>query len=63
MLQKSLLLASIHYAEGVVWLIAVSLAVDRMRRLFLSSVVRRWLDGVCGVVFVGFGVRLALEHQ
>jgi threonine/homoserine/homoserine lactone efflux protein len=62
-LQKSLLLASIHYAEGIVWLIAVSVAVDRMRRLFLSSTVRRWLDGVCGVVFVGFGVRLALERR
>ena len=25
--------------------------------------VRRWLDGICGTLLVGFGVRLALERQ
>jgi RhtB (resistance to homoserine/threonine) family protein len=62
-LQKSLLLAGIHYAEGVVWLVVVSLAVDQARRLFLRSIVRRWLDGLCGALFVGFGLRLALERR
>ena len=62
-LQKSLLLAGIHYAEGVLWLVAVSLAVDQARRLFLQSMVRRWLDGLCGALFVGFGLRLALERR
>ena len=62
-LRKSLLLAGIHYAEAIVWLVVVSVAVDRMRRLFLTSAVRRWLDGLCGVLFVGFGVRLALERR
>ena len=61
-LQKSFLLAGIHYVEGIVWLLVVSVAVDRMRRLFLTSTVRRWLDGVCGALFVGFGARLALER-
>lgn len=60
---KSLLLAGIHYAEGIVWLVVVALAVDRTRRLFLGSAVRRWLDGACGVLFVGFGLRLALERR
>lgn len=62
-LQKSLLLAGIHYVEAIVWLVVVSTAVDRMRRLFLTSAVRRWLDGLCGLLFVGFGVRLALERR
>lgn len=62
-LQNSFLLAGIHYTEGILWLVAVSMAVDQTRRLFLKSAVRRWLDGVCGTVFVGFGVRLALERR
>jgi len=62
-LQKSLLLAGIHYVEAILWLVVVSIAVDRMRRLFLTSMVRRWLDGMCGTLFVGFGVRLALERS
>jgi len=62
-LRKSLLLACIHYAEAIVWLVVVSVAVDRMRRHFLTSMVRRWLDGLCGALFIGFGVRLALERR
>jgi RhtB (resistance to homoserine/threonine) family protein len=62
-LQKSLLLTGIHYVEGMVWLVTVSMVVDQTRRFFLKSTVRRWLDGVCGALFVGFGVRLALARQ
>ncbi len=62
-LRKSLLLATIHYVEGVVWLVVVSILVDRTRRFFMESGVRRWLDGVCGALLVGLGVRLALERQ
>lgn len=62
-LQKSLLLAAIHYVEGIVWLVGVSMAVDQTRRLFLQATVRRWLDGICGTLFIGFGVRLALQRQ
>jgi len=62
-LQKSLLLTGIHYVEGMLWLVAVSMVVDQTRRFFLQSTVRRWLDGVCGALFVGFGVRLALDRQ
>jgi RhtB (resistance to homoserine/threonine) family protein len=62
-LQKSLLLAGIHYVEGMLWLVIVSMVVDHTRRFFMQSAVRRWLDGVCGTLFVGFGVRLALERQ
>jgi threonine/homoserine/homoserine lactone efflux protein len=62
-LGKSLLLASIHYTEGILWLVTVSVVLDRTRRFFLQSALRRWLDGLCGLVFTGLGVRLALERQ
>jgi threonine/homoserine/homoserine lactone efflux protein len=61
--QKSLLLAGIHYVEGLLWLVVVSLVVEQTRRFFLHVTVRRWLDGVCGTLLAGLGIRLALERQ
>jgi threonine/homoserine/homoserine lactone efflux protein len=62
-LTTSLLLASIHYVEGILWLVALSIFLDHTRRFLLKSAVRRWLDGLCGRMLVGFGARLALERQ
>ena len=62
-LTKSLLLAGIHYVEGILWLVALSIMLDHTRRFILKSVVRRWLEGLCGAVLVGFGARLALARQ
>jgi RhtB (resistance to homoserine/threonine) family protein len=60
---KSLLLAGIHYVEAILWLVALSIMLDHTRRFLLKSAVRRWLEGLCGAVLVGFGARLALEHR
>jgi RhtB (resistance to homoserine/threonine) family protein len=62
-LKKSLLLASIHYCEAVLWLVALSSLFDRMQRFILKSAVRRWLDRVCGAALIGFGARLAFERR
>jgi RhtB (resistance to homoserine/threonine) family protein len=62
-MKKSLVLATIHYAEGIAWLLTLTLLVDRTRRFFLHATVRRWLDGLCGLVLVGLGMRLALERR
>ena len=62
-LAKSLLLASIHFAEGVLWLGGVAWLVDRSRRIFMRPVLRRWLDAVCGAFLIALGIRLALEHR
>jgi len=62
-LTKSLLLAGIHYTEGIVWLVTLSILFDRIRRVLLQSAVRRWIDGVCGAVLIGLGVRLAMEQR
>jgi threonine/homoserine/homoserine lactone efflux protein len=45
------------------WLALYSVAVDRARVVLGRSRVRRVLDGVSGVVLVGFGARLALQHR
>ena len=62
-LAKSLLLAAIHYLEGIVWLVVVASLLDRTRSFLLHSSVRRWLDGVCGVILIGLGIRLAVEQR
>ncbi len=60
---KSLLLAGIHYVMGIVWLVSLSAFIDSTRRFMVKSFIKRWLDGVCGVVLVGLGVRLVFEKQ
>lgn len=62
-LAKSLLLAGVHNAMGLVWLSGVSAGVDRAQRFVTNRRVRRALDGVCGAVLVGLGLRLALARR
>jgi len=62
-LAKSLLLAGIHYIEGILWLAALSIMLDQTRRFLLQSAMRRVLDGLCGIVLIGFGARLACARQ
>jgi threonine/homoserine/homoserine lactone efflux protein len=45
------------------WLALYSVAVDRARAVLGRSWVRRALDGVSGIVLVGFGARLALQQR
>jgi threonine/homoserine/homoserine lactone efflux protein len=45
------------------WLALYSVAVDRAQVVLGRSWVRRVLDGVSGVVLVGFGARLALQQR
>jgi threonine/homoserine/homoserine lactone efflux protein len=45
------------------WLGLYSVVVDRARAVLSRSWVRRPLDGVSGVVLVGFGARLALQQR
>lgn len=63
MLPRSLLLAGIQFAEGLVWLTLVALLVVRVRGVLARPGVRRALDGVTGLVFIGFGVRLATARR
>lgn len=60
---KSVMLASIHYAMGLVWLSGVALAMARAARVLTRPAVRRGLDLVTGSIFTGLGVKLALEQR
>ncbi|TYK46000.1 LysE family translocator [Actinomadura decatromicini] len=58
----SMLFVAIHAAESLLWL-AVIVGVARAARRALSRpAVRRRLQQVTGVAFIGFGIRLAVER-
>ncbi len=60
-LAKSLLLAGIHAALGLVWLPLYAYAIDRIGAVVRGA--RRWLERVSGAALIGLGVRLALERR
>ena len=53
------LLVFIHSMINVIWFSAIVLLFSRLTGLARSSRFQRWLKGVTGVVFVGFGIKLA----
>jgi RhtB (resistance to homoserine/threonine) family protein len=60
-LAGSLALGTIHVLEGLIWLSLVVVVVGRARGWLTRPAVKRRLEQVTGVVFLGFGMRLALE--
>ena len=60
---RLLLLGALFNAMGVTWLVTYALLASRGRDLLSRPRVRRALDRLTGIVLVGLGVRLALEHR
>jgi threonine/homoserine/homoserine lactone efflux protein len=57
------LLAVIHVLIGTCWSACLIAATHPIAAALKKPSVVRWLDRVTGVVFLGFGVRLALERR
>ena len=57
------LLAVIHAALTVVWFALLIAGTAPLKRWLQNAAVVRWLDRATGVVFLGFGARLALERR
>jgi threonine/homoserine/homoserine lactone efflux protein len=62
-LARSLLLAAIHVALGLVWLSIVAFGVGSLGRVATATRLRQRLEALTGLVLVGLGVRLALERR
>jgi RhtB (resistance to homoserine/threonine) family protein len=62
-LAGSLALGAIHVVEGLVWLSLVVLAVNRARGWLTRPTVKRRLEQLTGLAFLGFGLRLALSPE
>ncbi|MGH8889393.1 MAG: LysE family translocator [Acidothermaceae bacterium] len=59
----SVMLASIHVAEGTAWFAVLTATTARVRRVLARAAVKRWLDRLTACVFIGFGARLAVESH
>jgi threonine/homoserine/homoserine lactone efflux protein len=57
------LLAAIHAALGLAWCACLIAATRPIAGVLQRPAVVRWLDRATGGVFLGFGVRLALERR
>ena len=57
------LLAAIHGVLGVIWFAVLIAATSPLKRWLRRQAVVRWLDRITGVVFLGFGLRLALDRR
>jgi threonine/homoserine/homoserine lactone efflux protein len=56
-------LATVHILVGLVWMTFYAHVVQRAHRLLTRRDVRRWLEGVTGVVLIGLGLRVAVEQR
>ncbi|MFC3067640.1 LysE family translocator [Phenylobacterium soli] len=56
-------LACIHVAMGLVWFAVLIGATRPIAGVLQRASVVRWLDRITGGVFLGFGVRLAMERR
>jgi threonine/homoserine/homoserine lactone efflux protein len=57
------LLAAIHAVLGVIWFTALIAATSPIKRWLARQAVVRWIDRITGAVFIGFGLRLALDRR
>ncbi|HEY4131539.1 MAG TPA: LysE family translocator [Gemmatimonadaceae bacterium] len=62
-LRRSLLLASIHIAMGLVWLTAYAWFVDRLGAVLTRPRVKASLERVTGGLLIALGARLAWERR
>ncbi|GIT90710.1 lysine transporter LysE [Jannaschia pagri] len=55
----ALILVTLHAAINALWFAAMVLALGTMTQAARAPRVQRWIRGLTGVIFVGFGLRLA----
>jgi threonine/homoserine/homoserine lactone efflux protein len=61
-LLASTAMALVHDVEGMVWFAVLIFLVGRGARVLSRPIVKRRLDQLTGVAFVGFGLRLAASR-
>ena len=62
-LRRSLLLAGLHIAMGVIWLSAYAWFIDRLGVVLTRPRVKAWLERVTGGLLIALGARLAWERR
>ncbi|MEM7737406.1 MAG: LysE family translocator, partial [Deinococcota bacterium] len=62
-LSQSIFLASLHFTLTMLWLSLVALLLTYLRTLLTHPRSKRIIEGITGMVLLGFGIRLALERS
>jgi RhtB (resistance to homoserine/threonine) family protein len=62
-LRRSLFLATIHIAMGVVWLATYAWFIERLGAVLTRPNVKAWLERATGGLLIALGVRLAWDHR
>ena len=61
--RRSLFLASVHIAMGVVWLSAYAWFIERLGAVLTRPTVKAWLERATGGLLIALGVRLAWDRR
>jgi threonine/homoserine/homoserine lactone efflux protein len=62
--QLGLLLLGLSFiATGLCWSLVLALLGARIHRLLLRPRIGQWMDRLCGVVLLGFGLGLAFQQR
>lgn len=57
--ETALILVSLHCVINAIWFSIIIILFGRLTRAAGNATFQRWLKGITGIVFVGFGLRLA----
>jgi len=58
---KSMLLTSIQFAIGIVWLVILSFTIFKIKRYLTTGPTRRILNTISGSVLIAFGIKLGIQ--
>lgn len=60
---KSMLLAGIHWVEGIIWLSAVTIFLGRLRDWIGQPRLTRRIEAAAGTMLIMFGLKLAMDRR
>lgn len=62
-LLQSLFMATVHFVIAMIYQGLLVILVDRVKNWFQGSSLRRWTEGLVGLILVSFGLRIFLEKR
>jgi RhtB (resistance to homoserine/threonine) family protein len=60
---QSFTMASIHFLIAMIWQCSLAFAINSAKKLFKSSAMISWMEGVTGVVLILLGAKLLLSDN
>jgi len=54
---------TIHFSMGIIWFSFIALALGKVRHLISDGKLKKKLEALSGVVFIGLGLKMALAKN